>query len=201
MPTPTKTKVKPEDAVRRYMHFLEDPKQLIDQDAVDKARQDFTDAVDPIDKLKALALLDRASNIDEVPLRADFVAHAKAWAETAGVTASGFTQMKVPAEVLREAGFDVRVAARTKGGAPAKRAAAVTIEDIKPKVLDLPGTFLLADIITHIGGSQATVRKALDELIDAGKVEKLGPVPNYSGRGRAPLQYEVKTSEVPASPE
>ena len=40
------------------------------------------------------------------------------------------------------------------------------------------------------GGSQATVRKAIDELIRAGQVVKTGPVPGYSGRGRAPLQYK-----------
>ena len=71
-----------------------------------------------------------------------------------------------------------------------QRAKAVPVEEIKAHVLAQKGTFLLADVINGAGGSQATVRKALDELIDAGKVEKLGPVPDYKGRGRAPLQYK-----------
>jgi hypothetical protein len=56
-------------------------------------------------------------------------------------------------------------------------------------VLAQTGTFLLADVMAGVGGSQATVRKAIDELIDAGAVTKLGPVPGYTGRGRAPTQY------------
>jgi hypothetical protein len=56
-------------------------------------------------------------------------------------------------------------------------------------VLDLKGTFVLTDTLNGVGGSQATVRKAVDELSEAGQVEKVGPVPDYSGRGRAPVQY------------
>jgi hypothetical protein len=65
----------------------------------------------------------------------------------------------------------------------------VPVEDIKAFVLDLKRTFILTDIMSGVGGSQATVRKAIDELIEAGQIEKLGPVPGYSGRGRAPVQY------------
>jgi hypothetical protein len=65
----------------------------------------------------------------------------------------------------------------------------VSVEDIKHFVLSQQAAFLLADVMGDIGGSQATVRKAIDELIEAGQVEKLGPVPDYSRRGRAPTQY------------
>lgn len=63
------------------------------------------------------------------------------------------------------------------------------IEDIKAWIGSQKGTFILSDVMSGIGGSPATVRKAVDELIEAGSVEKLGPVPDYSGRGRAPVQY------------
>ena len=70
-----------------------------------------------------------------------------------------------------------------------KRAKAVPVDEVKAFVLGLSGSFVLADVMSGAGGSQATVRKALDELVESGSVEKLGPVPGYSGRGRAPIQY------------
>jgi hypothetical protein len=82
---------------------------------------------------------------------------------------------------------------RRPGGAPSsegrRRAKAVPVEDIKAFVLQQKGTFVLADVMSGIGGSPATVRKAVDELVESGQVEKLGPMPDYSGRGRAPTQY------------
>jgi hypothetical protein len=130
------------------------------------------------------------ARIEEGPLREGFVAHAKAWAEQAGVPVSGFREMKVPDDVLRTAGFDVPAGRRGRGGgAGRQRAKAVSVEEIKNYVVAQTGTFLLADVMAGVGGSQATVRKAVDELIDAGEVNKLGPVPDYAGRGRAPTQY------------
>jgi hypothetical protein len=40
------------------------------------------------------------------------------------------------------------------------------------------------------GGSRQTLVKAVDQLIAEGKVKKVGAVPNYRGRGRAPILYE-----------
>jgi hypothetical protein len=154
--------------------------------------QAVEEAVDPIDKLKALAELERVAKIEEGPLREGFVAHAKAWAEQTGVPVSGFRELKVPDDVLLSAGFDVPASRRGRGtssSAVRSRAKAVPVEEIKSYVLNQKGTFLLADVMNGIGGSQATVRKAIGELIDAGQVEKLGPAPDYSGRGRAPTQY------------
>jgi len=182
-----------EDAVRHYLLFLEDPGRLRDEKEIQKKTQAVLDAVDPVDKLKALAELERVANVDEEPIRKGFVEHAKAWAEESGVPLSAFRELKVPDEVLREAGFSVP-AGRGRGrgagsGEGRQRAKAVPVEDIKAYVLKLKGTFVLADVMNGVRGSQATVRKAVDELVEAGSVEKLGPVPGYSGRGRAPLQY------------
>jgi hypothetical protein len=180
-----------EDAVRTYLRYLEDPNALRDEAEIDKGRQAVETAADPIDKLKAIAELERVSNIEEEPIRKGFVGHAKDWAYEVGVPVSAFRELKVPDDVLREAGFDVPTG-RGRGRsahAPRQRAKAVPIEDIKDWVLSQKGTFLLADVMNGAGGSPATVRKAVDELIEAGSVEKLGPVPEYSGRGRAPVQY------------
>jgi hypothetical protein len=182
-----------ETAVRLYLLYLDDPAKLRDDAEIQKKTQAVLDAKDPIDKLKAIAELERIANIDEKPLREGFAQHAKAWADQQGVPASAFRELKVPDDVLRDAGFDVR-SPRRRGRATGsvdgrQRAKAVPVDAIKAHVLKQKGTFVLTDIINSVGGSQATVRKALDELIESGQVEKLGPVPGYQGRGRAPIQY------------
>jgi hypothetical protein len=187
--------VDPEGAVRLYLLYLEDPGKLRDETEIQRKTQVVLDAKDPIDKLKAIADLERAANVDEAPLREGFVKHAKPWADEIGVPLSAFRELKVPDEVLQEAGFEVPTGRRRgRGGAaasgePRQRAKKVPIEDIKAHVLNLAGTFLLSDVMSGAGGSPATVRKAVDELIEAGQVEKLGPVPDYHGRGRTPVQY------------
>lgn len=195
--TSATTDVDPEGAVRLYLLYLDDPTKLRDEAEIQRKTQAVLDAKDPIEKLKAIAELERVANVDEGPLREGFVKHAKVWAEEQLVPLRAFQEMKVPDEVLQEAGFDVPVSRRrARGGASVgearQRAKAVPVEDIKAYVLSQSDTFVLTDIMTGVGGSPATVRKAVDELIEAGQVDKLGPVPDYSGRGRAPIQYKVK---------
>ena len=188
------TKSDAEAAVRLYLLFLEDPAKLRDDADIQKKTKAVLDATDPIEKLKALAALERAANIDEKPLRASFVTHVKAWADDQGIPVTAFRELKVPDDALREAGFSLpatRTRSTTNTGAGRERAKSVPVEDIKAHVLSLKGTFILTDIITGYGGSPATVRKAVDELIDAKQVTKLGPDTNYQGRGRAPIQYKT----------
>lgn len=194
--TATESVVDAESAVRRYLLCLEDPSKLRDEAEIQKRTQAVLEASDPIEKLKALGHLERVAKVDEGPLRADFVEHARAWAEAEGVPVSAFRELRVPDEVMREAGFDVPASAgRGRRGKPGsdgtgrQRAKAVPVENIKAYVLEQKGSFLLTDIMNGVGGSPATVRKAVDELVEAGQVERLGPVQGYSGRGRAPIQY------------
>jgi hypothetical protein len=190
--TAASNKTEAESAVRQYLLFLEDPTKLRDDTEIQKRTQAVLDAKDPIDKLKALAELERVAKIDEGPLREGFVKHARTWAEESSVPLSAFRELRVADDVLREAGFDVPVARRGRGRGPGEgrqRAKAVPVDEIKNFVLGLKGTFILTDVMGGVGGSQATVRKAIDELIEGGQVEKLGPMPDYSGRGRAPVQY------------
>jgi hypothetical protein len=188
----TKTK-DAEGAVRQYLLYLEDPAQLRDDKDLQRKTQAVLEADDPIDKLRAISELERASNIDEAPIRDGFVTHAKTWASEASIPISAFRDLRVPDDVLRAAGFDVP-AGKARGRRSAasngrQRAKAVPVEEIKTFITASKGTFLLSDVMSGVGGSQATVRKAVDELVSAGKVTKLGPVPDYKGRGRAPLQY------------
>lgn len=184
-----------ESAVRLYLLYLEDPGKLRDEGEIQRKTQAVLDAKDPIEKLKALADLERVAKVDEEPLRKAFVEHARAWAEPQGIPASAFRELQVPDDVLREAGFDVpspqrrRRAAGSAEGDGRQRAKAVPVEAIKEFVLQQTGTFVLTDVMSGVGGSPATVRKAVDELVESGQVERLGPVEGYQGRGRAPIQY------------
>jgi hypothetical protein len=191
-----------EGAVRLYLLYLEDPSKLRDESEIQRKTQAVLDAKDPIDKLKALADLERVAKVDEEPLRKGFIEHAKAWSEPQGIPVSAFRELQVPDDVLREAGFEVPITSqrRRRGGGPGstsasasadgrQRAKAVPVEDIKTYVLEQTGTFVLADVMSGVGGSPATVRKAVDDLVESGQVERLGPMPDYQGRGRAPIQY------------
>jgi hypothetical protein len=190
----TKDKIDPEGAVRLYLLYLEDPNKLRDATEIQQKTQTVLDAKDPIEKLKALGELERVAKVDEAPLREGFIEHARSWAETEGVPVNAFRELRVSDETLREAGFDVPVSAtrgRRRASSPdgRQRAKAVPSEEIKTYILEQKGTFLPSDVMSGVGGSPATVRKAVDELIEAGQVERLGPVPDYAGRGRAPIQY------------
>ena len=106
-----------------------------------------------------------------------------------------FRELRVPDDVLREAGFEVPSSPGRPRGRPApssdgsRRADPVSAHTIQQFVLQQQGTFVLSDIMSGAGGSPATVRKAVEELVDTGQVERLGPVAGYGGRGRAPIQY------------
>ncbi|HWH35233.1 MAG TPA: hypothetical protein VNT56_07925 [Acidimicrobiales bacterium] len=181
-----------EGAVRLYLMYLEDPTKLVDETAVKKAQDAVNSAKDPLDRLQALAALDRARQADGEQLRKDFVAQASAYAEAQGIPASAFREMGVPADVLAEAGFDGgRRRRRSSSASGRARAPRVPLEDIKAAVSRLSKRFTLAELADAAGGgSPATLRKAVDELISAGKLTKLGPKEDHQGRGRAPTVYQ-----------
>lgn len=181
-----------ESAVRQYLLYLDDPSKLRDEAEIQRKTKAVLEADDPIEKLKAVAELERVAKVDETPLRENFVAHASDWAAAENIPVNAFRELGVPDDVLRAAGFDVPVAGerRRRAGVDARqRAKAVPVEEIKSFVLSNLGTFVLSDVQAKAGGSPATVRKAVEELVESGHVERIGPVSGYSGRGRAPIQY------------
>jgi hypothetical protein len=186
----------PEEAVRLYLTFLENPDSLRDDEQVNQLEKKLSTVSDPLERLKTFAAIERAKTVDSETLQRNFVQHAKTWADENDVPPAAFKQARVPDDLLRQAGLvsDKRRSGAASGaGASRPRARAVTIAQVKEHVLGRQGTFLLADVMREAGGSQATVRKAIDELIKSGDLEKLGPVPDYTGRGRAPLQYVLKS--------
>jgi hypothetical protein len=186
-----------EEAIRSYLLFLDDPIKLRDEAEVQARTVAVLQAEDPIEKLKALAALEKASAVDKEALRAGFVRHARQWAESNGISVEAFLQLDVPSDVLNDAGFEVPVsrgrrpgaAAAPSRGGPAPRRPAVSASDIKEAVLTFAEPFTLNEVMAKVGGSPMTVRKAVEDLIGEGRVERRGPVPDYGGRGRAPIQY------------
>ena len=189
--------VNPEEAVRLYLMYLEDPGSLRDPAEIQRKTVAVLEAKDPIEKLRALAEVERASAVDDDVLREGFVRHGKAWADQNGIPVSAFLELKVPDDVLQEAGFEVPLRRPRRGRQAAssassrQRAKAVPVDAIKSHILERTGTFVLADIQSGVGGCPATLRKAVEELVEAGRVERLGPDQDYRGRGRAPILYSV----------
>jgi DeoR/GlpR family transcriptional regulator of sugar metabolism len=68
----------------------------------------------------------------------------------------------------------------------------VTAETIMKHVRSLRGTFTMADVQSSVGGSPMTIRKGVQALVDDGTITRLGPMRNWTGRGRAPIVFEVR---------
>src|SRR5262245_61364373 len=98
----------PEDAVRSYLLFLEDPSKLRDEGEVQRRTVAVLEASDPIEKLRALTALEEAAKVDESGLRDGFVANAREWADANGISVSAFRELHVPDDVLTAAGFELK---------------------------------------------------------------------------------------------
>jgi hypothetical protein len=188
----------PEDAVRSYLTWLDDPSSAIDQSAVERADAEFASATDPLAKLHAAAARERARTADADALVSRFVAHAKAYADAADIPVEAFRALGVDDDVLARAGFDVprrgrgsAAPARRSSGRP--RAAQIGVGQLKAVAVQMPKRFTLAQLADKAGGgSPATVRKAVEELIAEGRAASLGPDTEHVGPGRAPTLYELR---------
>ena len=179
-----------EQAVRQYLSWLSNPDLLRDEARISDLRAKADGETDPIAKLKILTELERASAVDAEGVKLAFIQHAKSWADANDVSAGAFRMLGVDEVMLAAAGL---VAGRRRRirrvDATGRRAANVSATVIKERVATLSEPFTLSDLMNDVGGSPATVRKAVDELIAEGSVERLGPMTHHAARGRAPIQY------------
>lgn len=184
-----------EDTVRQYLKYLENPATLVDQNVVDKLEAKVAKAKDPIDKLRALAELERAKAFDGSELEESFIREARTWAEAEGISLGAFRSMGVPDEILAQAGFDELRrrgrARRSSTGNRGGRSRSTSTEAVQAWVLSSTADFTLADIQRELGGSPATIKKAVNELTASGRLNNLGPMPHHAGRGRAPYHYAL----------
>lgn len=185
-----------EEAVRRYLTWIADPTSLRDDDRIAELRARIDAATDPIDKIHLASDLHRAQQVDGAELRQRFVAVARRWASTQGIVPEAFLELGVPAEDLRHAGFEVSTPTRRRSevstvGASTPRAARTSTDDIRAGARSFEEPFTIADLRDRVGGSPATVRKALESMVAAGEVQSLGAAEGWGGPGRPPHRYRV----------
>lgn len=179
----------PDEAVRDYLKHRADPTSVAADTGDLDARIDAE--TDPVERLKLRSERSRLQDVGPT-LEAAFVAHAASWASDHGVEAEAFLEEGVDRRVLVEAGL-LSGTPRRRSGAPrssaATRAPRVTSEAIADHVRGLrKGTELTtATVSNDAGGSPATVRKVLDQLVADGTITEDGK--DHSGPGRPRTLY------------
>ena len=180
-------------AVRNYVISLRDPSALRDDDAIADLHSTIDQTDDDVERLK---LRQQLLDLQDPPLEryeAAFVEHAKAWADTSGVTADAFVAEGVPAAVLRRAGFrgvsnrGTRRTRRSSARATAGRRR-VSAEEVRAAIPT--GMFTVKDVQEASGASAAVVRRVISEEVDSGNLTDQGPDPDHTGPGRTPTIYQ-----------
>lgn len=182
-----RTVVDPEDAVRQYLLYLEDPSKLVNAAEVKKAEAAIAKAGDPVARLKATAHLQQVKSADRAGLESAFIAHARRWAESEGVPQSAFATMAVPKAVL-DAAFGAPKARKAKA-APAGRRTRSKPAQVEAGILAVPGEFTVRDAVAATGASTVTVKAAIDRLTAQRKVREAGE--RAGARGRAARTWKV----------
>lgn len=183
-----------EDDIRTYLDSLgASQKPVVDREAVKSLKVEIKGTSDPIAKLRLIAALEeeQAGRVPDLDGdKAVFVAEAKAWAEAEGIPVSAFQALKVPDEVLVEAGFTLTaVAPKSSSGGRAPR---IPIEDVRAAAKKLGSGWKLTDFAAALDRDAATARNYLNKLIAEGLIVDLGEDPKHDGRGRAPKVYGQK---------
>jgi hypothetical protein len=178
-------------AVSTYLTALQDPNALVNSQALADLKAKLEEATDPLERLMLRQeLLDTQEPPSLPVLEAEFITHAKAWADESGITAKVFLIEGVSPSVLRRAGFAVpktRSAAKAERKPTAKRVTAEQVRAVIPAI----GTFTIQQLAARSGATLATVRKIVQQQVDSGRVQQLGVDPTHQGVGRAPVLYQT----------
>jgi hypothetical protein len=181
----------PEQAVREYLLYVGDPRQLIDLAAVESLQDKVREAADPIERLTLRAQLKAAAEPPAERIEAAFIAHAGEWCEANAVPGEVFLDESVPREVLERAGLLKRRASTATATAEApkrrRQRTRVTAEQVQAAIPDEP--FSVQELAERAGASGGTARKRVLDLVAAGELTELGPDPDHAGVGRAPVLY------------
>lgn len=182
-----------EEVIRTYLSAIRDPESLRDDDAIKEKEAELADAGDPITRLQLHEELQKLTRPSLEAIEDEFVVHAKAWADEAGISAKAFAAEGVPSAVLRRAGFTVSGGGSGRGrrstGRRTTSGKRVTTEQV---IESMPsGAFTVKALQEISGASAAVVRKAINAEKDAGRVQEVGPDPDHSGPGRAPTLYRT----------
>lgn len=186
-----------ESAVRNYLLALKEPDSLLDSERINQIEAQLAQEDDVLNRVQLQEELRKAQRADAGDYEDEFVTHAKEWASTQGVSADAFIAEGVDRAVLRRAGMlSARGGGRGGGSRRAPSAGGartrVSREDVEQAVTGRRKnqTFTIKDVQEQSGGSVATVRKVISDLIDNGTITEEGPDPDHSGPGRAPTLYK-----------
>jgi hypothetical protein len=193
------TAKKIEDGIRAYLKsMVATSKPAVDREAIKALKVQIKETADPIEKLRLLAALEEEQAgrvVDYSGEKAVFVADAKAWAETEGIPVSAFQTLRVPDEVLLEAGFTLPTALPVSAAqnGSAGRAPRIPLEEVEATASKLGPSWKLNDLAAALDRDAATVRNYVNKLIDDGAVKMVGDDPKHDGRGRAAKLYAVSS--------
>jgi hypothetical protein len=181
---------KAEEAVAAYMRAVKDPQSLRDDDLIMKLTDELAATDDPIARLELRQQISHAQNPSMAEVEEAFVTHVKTWADKTGIGAEAFAAEGVDPVVLRRAGWSIRgrrsrTARTPQRGASGKRVTAEAVRTAMPK-----GTFTAKGLQDSSGASAGVVRKVIIEQLAAGAITQIGPDPDHSGPGRAPILYK-----------
>lgn len=184
-----------EEAVRRYLRAVHDPSKLVDHDEVQQLQTELAASEDPVQALKLRQRLEEISTPSPEAYEADFVAHAKQWAEAEGISGEAFRSEGVSDAVLRRAGLDGgrgRTQRRRSPRSGGSRRPRVSAEEVRAAVPPR-AKFTLADLQSKTQASTVTVRNVVRAMVEEGALERLGPSAGHSGPGRAPEVYRRRS--------
>ncbi len=179
-----------ESAVRSYLIALSDPGALRDEAGLAELQRQLNESSDTITRLELRQKIMDAEEPQLDRYEADFVTHAKDWADQNGISSKAFLAEGVDLGVLRRAGFSVS-GGRRAASAPRGRArvrSRVTTAEVRAAIPK--GQFTIKQLQERSGASPAVVRKAVQEEINESRVKEMGTDPEHRGPGRAPVLYE-----------
>jgi hypothetical protein len=180
-----------ETAVRSYLVALKDPSALRDQESLAELQKQLEEATDGITRLELRQRIMEAEEPKLEQYEADFITHAKEWADEHGISSKAFVAEGVDVSVLRRAGFSLPGRGRGGGagrGVRPRTRSRVTTGEVRAAIPK--GKFTVKQLQQRSGASPAVVRKAVQEEISAGTVKEVGTDPDHRGPGRAPVLYE-----------
>ena len=121
-------------------------------------------------------------------------AEAKAWADAEGIPVSAFQALKVPDDVLKEAGFSVTTpsAGAASASPSGTRSPRIPFGEVVSAAKKLGSGWRLTDLAAALNRDPTTVRNYVNKLVDTKVVTVVGDDPKHDGRGRAPKIYAAK---------
>ena len=190
-----------EDIVRDYLKLVNNPDDLIDLNLIEDLKEKLNEATDPVERVKLRTHLDEARRIPTEEIESKFIKNVVPWIKEAHISVPALLEEGVSPEVLQSAGVELNGhTPKAKKKAPAKKKAAkkatakkaakpTSTEEVVAHLTKARKPFTIPGTMETTGASRATVKKAIDTMIEDGTVVETDETES-SGRGRAATLYK-----------